>query len=185
MSLPSVTTMLSDGGVGFDMSHLPEEYSQRGTLIHLCAFCEVMGNPWPEVPEKWKGYKDALVEYFSQNSLETILAEPDLVHRFMGYQGHPDWFGKADMELSVRDYKTGSIPLYCGPQLAGYELLIKDMMPQYKESEFDHTAILLKPSGKYSLKTYSKREKEESKRKFLDSYYGYMERRDIKWVHRT
>jgi hypothetical protein len=179
MNLPTVTEMLSDEGVGFDMSHLPAEYSLRGTHIHLLAYNHVMGLEQPETPQEWQGFRDALFKYFAEVPLETWLAEEELSHKYMGFGGHPDWIGKARLVPSIRDYKTGSIPLYCGAQLAGYELLARQKFPHIKR--WSRTAVLLKPDGKYSLKRY---DNPRDHAEFLEAYHGYMERRGIKWSFR-
>lgn len=194
--LPSVTTILSDGGVGYDMSHLPEEYPLRGTFVHDVAYKYVMGIKTPDIPEKWKGYVEGLASYFCDTELETWAAEchypeePEeendeektWEHDILGFQGHPDWVGIADRMHSIRDYKTGSIPEYAGAQLAGYELLARIRYPQVMV--WDHTAIKLMKNGKYQLKTYTDAEKAEGMRKFMNAYYGFFESEGVQWTHR-
>jgi hypothetical protein len=185
MSFPSVTEILSDEGVGFDMSHLPQEYSDRGTHIHLLAYQKVMGMQFAPTPEKWQGFRDALFKYFAENPItRTIWAEDEIVHRLLGVKMHPDFFGEMAYRLTLRDYKTGSIPLYCRAQLAGYELGIKHILPEYGDRVFDHVAVKLMDNGKYSLKSYTEAEKAEGLREFMNAYHGYMERRGVKWSHR-
>lgn len=177
--LPSVTTILSDGGVGFDMSHLPEEYSIRGTLIHKYAEMRIQGCELPVIPEEWRGYADAVDRFQDEIKPTPLLIEAELSHPFLVFEGHPDLIGLDDILPTIWDYKTGSIPEYCGAQLAGYELLAKMKLPQYKA--YMRTAVLLTPDGKYKLKEYTS---PVDRATFMDAYHGYMERRGVKWSHR-
>jgi hypothetical protein len=179
VSLPSVTRILSDEGVGFDMSHLPEEYSIRGTLIHKYAEHRIQELPLPPIPEKWRGYADAVDKFQDAIKPEPMLVEAELSHELMGFMGHPDLIGKDGLLPTIWDYKTGSIPEYCGAQLAGYELLAKRRFPEIKR--FARVAVLLTPDGKYKLKEYTEA---RDLAVFLEAYYGYMEREGIKWSHR-
>jgi hypothetical protein len=179
---PSVTTILSDGGVGFDMSHLPQEYSDRGTFVHKCMELRAWECDMPEIPKDWRGYVDAGLQFWDDIKPQPVLVEPTLVHDLLGIVGHLDLFSVERYWHDLWDYKTGSIPEYCPAQLAGYEILVRRLFPDI--GEIRHTAIKLMENGKYQLKEYTDREKAEGMRQFMDSYYGYFERRDVIWTHR-
>jgi hypothetical protein len=183
--LPSVTTILSDGGVGFDMSHLPEEYSIRGTLIHDYAHKRILGCELPQIPEKWRGYAEAADRFQDDIKPEPImvdgkwLMEAELSHPYMAFVGHPDLPAMDGLMPTIYDYKTGSIPAYAGEQLAGYELLLRTVLPHIKR--WMRVAVLLQENGKYKLKEYTE---DRDRAEFLEAYYGYMERRGVTWSHR-
>jgi hypothetical protein len=176
---PSVTEILSDEGVGFDMSHLPQEYSERGTLIHSYAESKLSHRPLPAIPDKWRGYADACDKFIAESDLEPEMLEVGLAHDLLGFKGHPDFIGKFDGSYAILDYKTGSIPEYCGAQLAAYEILAKTILTNVQE--FQRIAVLLQEDGKYKLKTY---DKPIDRATFMEAYHGYFERRGIKWSYR-
>jgi len=184
--LPSVTTILSDGGVGFDMSHLPQEYSERGTLIHDYAHQRIMGCELPEVPDKWRGYANGVDSFQDRMDIYPIrhkgeyLMEATLVHPFKGFEGHIDLPAMNGIIPTIFDYKTGSIPEYTGPQLAGYELLLRVILPHIKK--WRRVAILITKDGEWKPKEYTS---------IIDfaifdkAYNGYFERRGVIWTHRN
>jgi hypothetical protein len=180
VSFPSVTTILSDGGVGFDMSHLPQEYSDRGTLIHKYAECKALECELPEIPEKWRGYADAVDRFWDDNKPQPVLVEPELEHDLMGFMGHPDLLEEGEFWHDLDDYKTGSVPLYAGPQLMLYKLLIQRNFPHIKHIR--RRAIELSEKGTYKLVPFNDDARDLAIG--MEAYYGYMERRGYKWTHR-
>ena len=181
MKLPTVTEILSDEGVGFDMSHLPASYSERGTLVHKYMEMKALDCDMPEVPEEWRGFADAGDKFWEDMDPHPVLVEPELVHDLLGVVGHPDLLSQNDYWFDLYDYKTGSIPLYTGPQLMGYKLLIQRMFPQIKHIR--RAGVLLEPTGRYKLKPFNDDARDTAI--FMEAYHGYMERRGAKWSHRS
>ena len=177
---PSVTTILSDEGVGFDMSHLPQEYSIRGTLIHKYAENIALECELPEIPEKWRGYADAVDSFWNDIKPQPVLVEPELVHDLLGVVGHPDLVAQAQYWYDLYDYKTGSIPLYAGPQLMFYKMLIIRNFPHIKHIR--RTAILLRPDGQWRPKAFDDDARDTAIA--MEAYHGFMERRGVKWSYR-
>jgi hypothetical protein len=167
-------------GVGFDMSHLPQEYSIRGTLIHRYAEYIATSTPRPFIPKKWRGYADAVDHFWDVNKPQPVLVEPEIVHDFLGLVGHPDLLAQSEFWYDLYDYKTGSVPLYAGAQLAGYKLLIMRKFPHIKHIR--RTAVLLQESGKSKLVPFEDDARDTAE--FMEAYHGYMERRGVKWSHR-
>ena len=177
--LPSVTEILSDEGVGFDMSHLPPEYSERGTLIHSYAEAKLSHRPLIAIPDKWRGYADAVDRFISESDIEAIMLEVEIDHEYLGFTGHPDFIGKLDGVDTILDWKTGSITEYCGAKLAVYEILAKTILKDV--DEFQRVAVLLQDDGRYKLKVYTGT---HDRAEFMSAYHGYFERRGMKWAYR-
>jgi hypothetical protein len=175
---PSITEVLE--GVGFDMSHLPQEYSDRGTAIHTYAEHIATSTPRLAIPEKWRGYADAVDSFWDDIKPKPVLVEPELVHDLLGIVGHPDLLEECEYWHDLDDYKTGSVPLYTGAQLMLYKLLIQRNFPHIKHIR--RRAVLLKPTGKYQLVPFEDDAKDLATG--MEAYHGYMERRGVKWSHR-
>ena len=179
--LPSVTTILSDEGVGFDMSHLPHHYAERGTLVHLYAENRMKGCELPEVPDEWRGYTDGVdsfqdeLEIYPMKHKGEYLMETTLTHP-MGFQGHPDLPAIFKM-ATIFDYKTGSVPEYTGPQLSGYELLLRALLPHIEE--WARIAVLLPGDGTFKLEPYKSCRDMAT---FVTAYKNYLKRRGVEWI---
>ena len=181
MSFPSVTEILSDEGVGFDMSHLPPEYSERGTLIHKYAENLILGKPLPEIPQEWQGYATAVDAFIFDVRPNPLLVEPELIHNDLGVEGHLDLLAEEQFCHDLYDYKTGSIPKYTGPQTMAYKLLVMRMFPHIKSIR--RWAVLIEDTGKYKLKEFTDDARDLAT--FMEAYHGYLKRRGIQWTHRS
>lgn len=175
---PSVTTVLE--GVGFDMSHLPLEYSQRGTAIHTYAEHIATSTPRLAIPEKWRGYADAVDNFWHDIQPKPVLVEPELKHDLLGLVGHPDLVTKDEHYYDLWDYKTGSVPLYAGPQLMLYKLMITRMFSHIKPLR--RTAVVLSENGKYKLVPFDDDARDTAIA--MEAYHDYMEREGFKWSYR-
>lgn len=175
---PSVTTVLE--GVGFDMSHLPLEYSQRGTFVHKYAEYIATNTPRLAVPEKWKGFCDALDLFWSDIKPVPVLVEPELVHDLLGLVGHLDLLSKATYWYDLWDYKTGSVPQYAGPQSMLYKLLVIHNFPHIKDIR--RAAVELSPKGKYKIVPFEDDARDTAIA--MEAYHNYMERNGVKWSFR-
>jgi hypothetical protein len=179
--LPSVTEILSDEGVGFDMSHLPPEYAERGTLIHKYAENLVLGRKLPEIPQDIIGFANAVNSFVYDVRPKPVLVEPELIHDKLGVVGHLDLLAEDTYYHDLYDYKTGSIPKYTGPQTMGYKIMVMRMFPLIKSVR--RWAVLIEETGKYKLKEYTDDALDLAT--FMTAYHGYFERRGVKWSHRT
>jgi len=178
LMFPSVTTVLE--GVGFDMSHLPLEYSQRGTFVHKYGEYIATNTPRLEVPEKWRGFCDGVDRFWEDIKPNPVLVEPELEHDLLCIQGHPDLLSENAYWYDLWDYKTGSVPLYAGPQLMLYKLLITRNFPHIKNIR--RAVVELSPVGKYKIVPF-----EDDARDLavaMEAYHNYMEREGFKWSFR-
>jgi hypothetical protein len=135
----------------------------------------------PEIPEKWRGYVDAGLSFWDDIKPVPVLVEPELVHDLMGFMGHPDLLSEVRYWHDLWDYKTGSVPIYTGPQTMLYKVLVKHVFPHIEHIR--RGAVLLKPTGKYQLVPFEDDAKDLATA--MEAYHGYMERRGFKWSHRA
>lgn len=108
IQFPSVTQVL---GLYQDFTAISGDVlahaAERGTLVHRICAAMVQGLWVPEIPDECQGYIDSFRKWMPYIE-ETVLVEPALVHKALGYRGRPDWVGriKGDKALTIVDWKT-------------------------------------------------------------------------------
>lgn len=131
------------------MSHLPEEYSIRGTFVHHYAEMKALECDLPEVPEKYRGFTDGVDRFWEDINPVPLLVEVELKHELLGLIGHLDLITKDVYDFPLYDYKTGSVPQYAGPQLMLYKIMLKRMYPWL--GHIPRYAVELSQKGRYKL----------------------------------
>ena len=148
VTVPSVTQILSVVGLSAyegmrDDVRLAALY--RGRAVHLALSQIAKGTfSWdylddPAVIEAgYPPYIRAGFEWLNLSGFEPLLIEKPLCHA-LGYAGTPDIIGRFQGELTILDWKTGSMPWWCGIQLAGYGLALSSAQELYN---YEHATRL-------------------------------------------
>lgn len=135
MTLPRVTDILADCGLGPDLSRVPaavlEAARQRGTLVHQAIEGDHYGYDVEITPEA-APFLDSYRKFVAESGHEPIASELRVVHPSWGYQGHVDRVGFLLGRRVLLDWKTGdTVDLEAaGRQLAGYRLAWGAMHPE-------------------------------------------------------
>ena len=140
-----------------------DEAASAGTLAHAYVEASIKGIPpedHPDVtgdePEEVKA--QALKAYgnfqkwFEQSSLEIVLTEPELVSEGHQFGGSPDAIGKdSDGNFVLIDWKTSnSVYQDYLIQLAAYQMLIDECLPEYPINGGFHLVRFSKEHGDFS-----------------------------------
>lgn len=129
MTLPRVTDILADVGLGPDLSRVPpavlEAARRRGSVSHGLFEAHHYGyldpaDITPEAAPYFSGY----LKFLADSGHEPIRSEFAIVHPGWGYQGHPDRLGWLTGRRALLDWKcTDGVDLPPARlQLTGYRL---------------------------------------------------------------
>lgn len=154
MTLPRVTDILADVGLGPDLSRVPAAVlaaaRARGSAVHALPEAHHYGyldlvDITPEAAPYFGGY----LKFLADSGHEPIRSEFEVIHPAWHYRGHPDRVGWLTGRRVLLDWKTAEVIELapCGLQLAGYRLAWNAMHPT---EPVDLTAVVqLKADGTY------------------------------------
>jgi hypothetical protein len=154
VTLPRVTAILADVGLGPDLSGIPEavlEYArERGSAVHAAIEADFYGYLDEEalaieVVERLDAYR----RFVKESQFQPEIVEFRVVHEAWRYQGHPDMLGWLMGRRTIVDWKATDV-VHLKPaslQLAAYRAAWNAMHPDQPVEQL--AVVQLKGDGSY------------------------------------
>lgn len=159
--VPSVTQVMTNAGLTFDYSRVPERYlrraAARGTAVHRAVAQALRTGSWqldfgvgwdPDIEPAVR----AAERFFTDSPLmvKTQRVEQMMYSQTYGFAGTVDWRGKVEDLPSIIDFKTADRldVVAAGIQTAAYEILDREV---YGGSGCLRFALHLRCDGTYHL----------------------------------
>lgn len=155
--VPGVSTILQALGNEYAMvdPEVLERAAAIGTAVHWLIEQDVAGTLDEEqVDFHLLPYLDQWRDFRHTSGFEPILSEQQVASRRYGYAGTLDLFGRLNGRKVLIDAKrTAAVPRKAGPQTAGYEVALRECMPEIftPGERVDRFALHLRPGMRWRL----------------------------------
>jgi len=153
---PSVTTIIQDSQYAINCDFIEDWYRDRGIKIHRA--CNLFDNNTLDelsVDERIKGFLKGWQKFINDFNAKIVLNEETLFSTKLLTGGTLDRVIKYNRKNILVDIKTSATinKDFCGLQLAGYSLLLKEVKKKLKVGE--RWVVKISDDGKYKIEDLS------------------------------